>query len=392
MGDTTETYAASISPAWVVSGTGVLLLVLSGWHQFVFRPDWPVGATGHSMPALDVALSVFQLVLMLGFSSGLVYGGVWLGRSRFTAEQRWWVLLWFIMGLAGITAVVMLVQFNQLLDGRGVSKQTVIEELLLASGGGGVVGFFTGLTNAQLRRKRAEVAAQRDAFESLNGFLRHNVLNGLQYITGYADLLTGHVTADKQQYLDTIKTQGEQIVFVVQNARTLTRAIIPDDRQTPMDLSTILADEVDTLATKYDHATVTQTGQDGVYVSAGEMLPAVVQTLLCTLIQQTNDDTPSMDVTLETTGETGLVIISGSAIPRTDGGLSATEGQDRRYESTFIRDELGIDLIRQVVRRYGGDVWVDSSETHGPAVTLEIPLAQTPNASRRSLRPWRRGS
>lgn len=378
VGETTERLDTSIDPAWFVSGIGVLLFALASWHQLEFGLGLSVGSVG-PVPALDVALSAFEFVLMVGFSLGLVYAGVWLARSPFTAEQRWWVLLWFIMGLAGVTAVVMLVQFNQLLDGRGVSRQTVIEELLLAAGGGGVVGLFTGLTNAELRRKRAEVAAQRDAFESLNAFLRHNVLNGMQYITGYADVLTDRVDGDDdRRYLETIKTQGEQIVFVVQNARTLTKAIVPEGTQTTVNLSTTLAREVDTLARKYDHATVTRTIQEEVYVSAGEMLPAVVRTLLCALVQRSTEETPSVDVTLETTGGRGLVTISGSAIPYPDGGQVATDDRARGRESTFIRDELGLGLVRQVLRQYGGDVWFDHAEADGQTVKLELPLARSP--------------
>lgn len=332
------TFSAGSGPARFVSSIGVLLFVLSVWHYLVFGLRAP-----SPRPALGAALTLFEFVLMLGFSAGLVYAGVWLGRSHFTVEQRWWVVLWFIMGVAGVVAVAMLVQFNQILDGRGVSRQSVVEELLLAAGGGGVVGLFTGLTNAELRQKRAEVATQRDAFESLNDFLRHNVLNGMQYIVGYADVLADSVGDDDREYLETIRTRGEDIVFVIQNARTLTQAITSDGRQRPVDLSTVLADEVNAMADRYDHVTVSRTIQDSVRVSGEETLPVVVRSLLGTLVQQTSDEAPAVNVTLETTDGTGLVTFSSPTIPQPDGDSSAVE-TDR--ESAFVADELGLDLVR----------------------------------------------
>lgn len=365
-------FRAGSGPAWFVSAIGVLLFVLSIWHYLVFGLRSPVEET-----ALGAALTLFEFVLMLGFSAGLMYAGVWLGRSPFTVEQRWWVVLWFIMGVAGVVAVVMLVQFNQILDGRGVSRQSVVEELLLAACGGGVVGFFTGLTNAELRQRRSEVAAQRDAFESLNDFLRHNVLNGMQYVLGYADVLAESVGDDDRAYLETIRTQSEDIVFVIQNARALTRAITSDGRQLPMDLSTVLAEEVDAMTDRYDHVTVSRTIQDGVHVSGEETLPVVVRSLLATLVQQAGDEAPAVTVTLEATDGTGLVTFSSPTIPQPDGDSSAL-GADAGRNSAYVADELGLDLVRQVVQRYGGDVWYDGSGDHGAAVKLELPLAESP--------------
>lgn len=374
--DTSQTVETWLSPGWIVSGIGILLLTMSGWYYSGFTLASFGGAGDGAARTVEAVLLLFELVVMVTFSTALVYGGYWLSRTRLTTEHQWWVVLWVVMGLAGVSAVVALVQFNQLLDGRGLDAQTIVEELLLAAGGGGIVGFFTGVTNAELRQTRAEVTAQRDAFESLNAFLRHNVLNGLQNIVGYADLLADRVENDDQQYLEGIRSRSDQVLFVVDNARALTREIASDPDATPVDLSAMVVDETRRLAAEYEDATLERTITDEVHVDGGEKLPAVLRSLIGTLIQQANETEPTIDVTLEAAGGTGLLTLAGPNIPQADGDATRAATASPAGESAFVRDELGLDLTRQVVRQYGGDVWLDGAEDGGAVVKLQLPLTR----------------
>lgn len=369
--------AVGVSPAWFVSGLGLALIAVTGLYFYAFGLGVADPIAGPADPAVELGLSMLEVVLMVGFAVATIAAGVWLHRSRFTTEQQWWVVLWVVMGLAGVSAVVVLVQFNQLLDGRQISRQTMLEELLIGAGGGSIVGFFTGLTNAELRLKRSEVESQRDAFEALNDFLRHNVLNGMQHVLGYADLLTPGSSEEDRGYLETITTRGEEIVFVVQNARALTEAIAREEPRTTVDLSAVLLSELEPLAGRYEAVTVTRTIPEAVEVVAGEQVPVVVRSLLTTLFQEAEAKDPNVEVTLQRTDRTGLVSISTPAIPSTDGSggsLATDEGEDGP-ESSYLRDELGIDLVREVVQREGGNVWIARKEGTDAVVQLEFPLA-----------------
>jgi hypothetical protein len=124
--------------AWVISGIGLTLAGLSLWYLIIVKAIY-IGAVPGSGPT-TVLLSVIEVVLLTGFSLVLVYGGYWLATSPFDTERLWWAGLWTMIGLAGVVTLVALVFAFQVSQGQVVNQPTLVQEMLLAAGGGASVG------------------------------------------------------------------------------------------------------------------------------------------------------------------------------------------------------------------------------------------------------------
>ena len=355
---------------WFIGGVGGVLTLLSIWYAVAFSP--PAQFTPH--PSVAFGLHALEVVLMILFSLSILYVSYWYRGSDYTNEQKWWVGLWLVMGLSGVVAVVVLVQSNQVSEGRGIATQTIVEELLLAAGGGAIVGLFTGMNNADLRREQEQTASQRDTFEFVNDFLRHNVLNGMQEIVGYASLLEGEYDDRADKYLGHVRRRGERITYLIQNIRTLAQSVASAPDLGPVDLSSVLAEVLEESESQFPDATFERSLESGVHVRADRFLPTLYSTLLSDAVGHAVRDAPRVVVSLERNGDHAVVRIvdDGLAVPEDD-----VEGYFQRGGERAERAEPGLGqyLLEMFAERYNGDVWVDSDEESGAVLGMSFPLA-----------------
>ena len=128
---------------------------------------------------------VVPLVLGLGlaaFGVALVVADVDPSLVRTTAR-------WCVVGTGGMLVLVVLTLVGSNLEGMAdlqtVRSQTYLSNFLI---GGSVGGTLTGLYAARNRRQRRALEQQSNRLEVLNRMLRHEVLNSVQVIRGYAGL------------------------------------------------------------------------------------------------------------------------------------------------------------------------------------------------------------
>jgi len=367
--------------SWFVSGVGIVLAGLSLWYVIVFRALSP--ATNSAGPA-GLVLTILELVLLGGFSAVLVYAGYWLATSQFDSHQLWWAGLWTVLGLAGIVAIVALLQSSQLSQGRAIAEVTVVEELLLAAGGGGIAGLLIGISTVRSMRSQERVERQRDTLEFVNELLRHNVLNGMQVVLASARLVEEEFDTDDPDpaavtdALDHIDDRGEEIVDLVENVRVLAKSVSGEVACGPVDLSSMLRTKVRTTDGAHPEATVEVDAESEVMVSADDLLPAVFENLLANAVEHSDRATPHVEVSLRSEPAVGVAVVTvaddGPGIP--DEYKQAYFGPGEQDESS-VGQGLGLYLVETLVDRYGGDVTVTDNEPRGARFRVELPIADS---------------
>jgi signal transduction histidine kinase len=359
--------------SWVISGAGIVLAGLTLWYVIVFRAlAIPAGPNQFA----TLLLRGLEILLLGLFSIVLVYAGYWLAASPFDDQKRWWAGLWTMVGLAGIVAIVALVQSTQLQSGEPLTAPSLVEELLIAAGGGGLAGLLIGISTVRATRSREQVKRQRDTLEFMNELLRHNVLNGMQLILGQAELLRAELEAGRIDHdeardrLASMEARGEDVVDLVENVRTLSRSMSDDVERGPTDLSRIIHAEVATARDTYD-ATIETEIPEGLTVDADDLLGDVVGNLLSNAVEHGDTDHPNVRVAAERDGDRVVVTVA-------DDGPGIPDEYKSRYlepgeqDAASVGQGLGLYLVDTLVTSYGGDVRIEDNEPRGTVVTVEL--------------------
>jgi signal transduction histidine kinase len=354
--------------SWFVSGLGVVLAGLSLWYVIVFRALSVTADTG----APEVVLGLLEVTLLGGFSAVLVYAGYWLASSQFDSRQRWWAGLWTVVGLTGIVALVALLQSSQLSQGRALAEVTVVEELLIAAGGGGIAGLLIGISTVKSMWNQDRVERQRDTLEFVNELLRHNVLNGMQVVLGNAALVEEELQREDPDEaavadaLDHIEDHGDDIVELVENVRVLARSMSGEVSGGPVDLSALLHEKADTAAGGHPNATFETDIEPGVTVAADELLSAVAENLLRNAVEHNDRAAPERGRAVLTVADDG---------PGIPDEFKQTYFGPGEQDEDSVGQGLGLYLVDTLVDRYGGIVRVTDNEPRGARFEVELPLA-----------------
>lgn len=244
----------------------------------------------------------------------------------------------------------------------------------------GEITHYVGFQQDATDRKRFEqtLKSQRDNLEVLNQMLRHDIRNELQLVVGRAELLREHVPEDGPDHVDTIATAARDAVALTHTAQNLSEAMLNSESSLqPMLLSTVLREEIDDVASGFEDAAIRVKGDiPDIKVAADEMLNSVFQNLLRNAIQHNHKARPQ--VTVSTARDDGSVVVKvaddGPGIPDALKSEIFTHGE-KGLESDGTG--IGTYLVKTLVERYGGDVWIDDNEPEGTIFSVQLPIYES---------------
>ena len=225
-------------------------------------------------------------------------------------------------------------------------------------------------------RKKYErtLKRQRDNLEVLNQVVRHDVRNALQPVIAYAGVLREYVDDDGDEIRRKILEAGREAVDITQTAGEVTKVLLRSETdRTPIAVRPILEAEVDDMRSSHDRAIIAvEKRLPDAEALADDMLESVFRNLLNNAIVHNDKQLPKVEVSA--TADDGVVRIrvadNGPGIP------------DDRKEQIFDEGErsldsegtgLGLYLVRTLVDRYGGDVWVEDNDPEGSVFVVELP-------------------
>ena len=220
----------------------------------------------------------------------------------------------------------------------------------------------------ELRQRNAELAL-------LNQVVRHDIRNDVAVILGWGDGLEPHVDDEGQDYLDRMLNAGEHITNITETVGDFLDVLEGDSDPElhPVDLESVLTNEIDKARSAYDNTTITVEGDlhDGLEVVATDLLSSVFRNLLNNAVSHNDKPEPEITVTVADDGETVSVGIAdnGPGVP------------DSQKDEIFGRGEMGLEssgsgiglyLVDTLVGMYDGKVILGDNDPEGSVFTVTL--------------------
>ena len=352
-------------------------LVIAGIGFFLTR--FTVTLAVYESPARFYLAGVVPLVLGLGlaaFGVALAVAGVEASLVRTAA-------VWCVAGTVAMLVLVVLTLLGStaggLPDPEAVRSRAYLSNFLI---GGSVGGTLTGLYASRNRRQRAELRHQANRLEVLNRLLRHEVLNALTAIRGYAALGDGGTRDPRaviEEYSTAIEGTIEEVKYLTRSAR------LSEGRDGPTDLGRCLDRSLATVRGSHPDADVSvDAPPDPPAVLANDRLERAFTHLLENAIVHSPDEEPAVEVSVTT--RTNAVRVSvrdhGPGLPERQQRVLET-GEVTRYDDP--RSGYGLNVVRLLVESYRGSIETDVGPD-GSTVTVVLPRAEPGGAGLRSTR------
>jgi signal transduction histidine kinase len=222
------------------------------------------------------------------------------------------------------------------------------------------------------------LSTRNDQLELLNGVLRHDIRNDVTVILGYAAALAEQAGDSTTEKLDRIRDAGDHIVELTEVASELVESQFSEGsvELAPVQLATVLTEEVENRQDTFDDATITMVDQPPVAtVMANGMLSSVFRNLINNAVQHNDVAEPTVEISADR--QDGWVQVrvadDGPGIPDSvAGSLYASETKGLDSEGTG----LGLSLVERLVEIYGGDVRMEPAEPRGTVFEVELPIAE----------------
>jgi len=220
----------------------------------------------------------------------------WRYRRDIEASLVRTTAVWCVIGASTMLVLVVLTLVGSTTGGfpefATIRSQAYLSNFLI---GGSVGGTLIGLYASRNRRQRYSLRQQTHRLKVLNRLMRHEVLNAVAVIGGYAtstDQGTGDSEAVIREQLDAIERTIEEVKYLTRDERA----------GTSIDLSGPLSESVATVRDRYPDAAISvESMPDGTRVFANERLTQVFTHLLENAVAYGPSAGPGVEVTIEQT-------------------------------------------------------------------------------------------
>lgn len=319
------------------------------------------------------------------FVVGLGAAGYWLAHERISTDRYARVARWCwgtAVGFVLLNAVAMLVTARL-----GVWQYVAWARWALAIGAGtgvliGVIeawGIETALRTQRARVRADALEAQRDLLDYLNGLLRHEVLNSVGVIDGYASLLTGGNEPETEEYRygETISRQSRELQAVIEDVRVLLAAAQGTPEFVTVSLHDLLVEEAVRIEATHDAVEIDVAVPEGTTVAGDSLLRRVFANLLSNAVE--HDDGPATRVSVRATEGADTVAVT----VEDDGPGLPDHVVDTLFQrpETHVNHGLGLYLVRTLVTYYGGEIELVETGADGTVFRVELPRRAGPDAA-----------
>ncbi|MFA9516044.1 PAS domain-containing sensor histidine kinase [Halopenitus sp. H-Gu1] len=201
--------------------------------------------------------------------------------------------------------------------------------------------------------------------------LRHNLRNDLGIVRGYAETI-------QQEAPDPLATQAKQIVdhsnhllSLAEKQRKITQILSAEPQLNSVNAVQIIRDQAEMLSSEYPEARINLHLPDEATVLATEGLATAIEELVRNSIIHTDQDVPTVDVTVTETDSRVDIHVSdtGPGIPEMEQQVVAGEEE---IEPLYHGSGLGLWLVSWIVRRSSGTLSFGENEPRGSIVTISL--------------------
>ncbi|KAB1197557.1 MULTISPECIES: ATP-binding protein [Haloferax] len=344
------------------------------------------------LESIDATTTLGEFLLgqatFLALGLGLTVFGIGLSVSSYDESFVNTIATWSLLGTVSMVLVLGLT-FVGIGDAAmvGTATQSVLVANVLI--GGSIGGVLTGFRAALNSQNRRELSKQADRLTVLNRILRHEVLNKVNVIRGYADL-GAEQTAAGTSSLQVIQRNADRIDDSITELRAIVGPV--GERPVSTDVLSALRAAVDDVSADYPSATITLDvdAPDDVRALADAHVDTALRHLLDNAVVHAERDDPSVSVAVSTTPDSVEIAIEdeGPGIPD---DVAAVLEERNLPEYDDPTNGFGLTLVRLlIVDKYGGGVDVETTG-EGSVVGVELARPNTNSlaaASEYGVPPW----
>ncbi|WP_251331222.1 sensor histidine kinase [Haloplanus pelagicus] len=319
----------------------------------------------------DASLVGFLLsdapVLVAGF--GLTAFGFGLAMSSRDSAEAAVVARWCLLGTGAMAAVIGLTYAAVW----PVAPSTT-EARLIANGlvGGAVGGTLTGVWSVRARRHRRDVSRQADRLTVLNRLLRHEVLNKVNVIEGYASVGGGQADGGRPaEPWDVVRRHADAIDDTIDVVGMLTAGEDPY----PVDLREHVERAVESVRRTHPSATVELDAVPAVEVCGSAHLHVLFEHLIENAVVHDDRPTSTVRVSVDAADPTRSV-----RVRIVDDGPGLPPAQQRLVRDQVTPEEddpqsgFGLALARLMLDDVDGDLTVETPVADGRGTALTVGL------------------
>jgi signal transduction histidine kinase len=221
-------------------------------------------------------------------------------------------------------------------------------------------------------RQQRTLRRRRDQMEFFNSILQHDMLNGMNVIRARGERLAETLDGDDREHAETIVDWSDDIIDLTEKVRSVLKTL-SEDGMTEMqqrDLGDVLDAAADRARSMSADCAV-DNRVDDIEVAADELLEDVFGNLFLNAVEHGGDD-----VNVDVTATVGDVFV---AIRIADDGPGIPPARRRQV---FERGQkgsgstgtgFGLYFVDSMVESYGGNIWIEGSDSGGTAFVLELP-------------------
>lgn len=320
----------------------------------------------------DVDIGLVVATVTAGILSGtFVFIGYWMHHTGIAEDTIWTVARWSAVGLSFPVVLGIIVihtnpasLFQTLVPGIFINLIAV----------GGVVGLLVGLV-LEMHREQADLRRLNQRNTVLNRVLRHNIRNDMSVMQLHLDLLEDDATIDANGSLDAIRRKIDEVVSTSDTARRIDELDSDSIEDGPIEIVELIEERIDIVSRTHPDVTFDLDLPDAAWADVGPVFESVVDNVVENAIEH-NDGVPQISISVDPSRVSNVPVrISidddGPGIP--DAEIEMLE----RGEETQLEHGtgLGLWLVKWVVDTYGGDIRIDSSDSVGTRVEIDVPSA-----------------
>ncbi|TQQ81187.1 sensor histidine kinase [Halonotius terrestris] len=227
---------------------------------------------------------------------------------------------------------------------------------------------------AALDRLSTTLANREQMLVVFNRFLRHNLRNELNVVTGYATELKEEVSdPDAEQQVERITAAAESVLSTAERARFTDQLLDPNrDEREPRELVAILTDEIETVTDEYPDLSVELTTPESVSVPAAETLSVAVRELITNVaVHGGESPTVRLSVTLAADGDAVDIRVADDG-PGLPPGEAAVVNGEQEVTPLTHSSGFGLWLANWVVEQHDGELSIPETND-GTTVVIRLP-------------------
>jgi signal transduction histidine kinase len=329
----------------------------------------------------DAELDGYLEVVLLGVPVVVLFGAiVWMAESEVDRSLHYRVVAW----TTGTSVLFLLAVSTSLfvLDPQYDRGEHLLM-LLMSAGFGASMGTVTGIVETRSihygrAQERTAVEARRRKHEQrrleyLNQYLRHEVLNEVNKINGYADLVATRLDDDDaREWVEVIEQSSAEVGTFIASIRSIMNDDTENLHVRPTDVTAVAETTADRVRTTGDGTDVVVDAPGPVYAAAGDLLDRVFVNLVENAVEHCAD--PSVRITVRTEGETVTVGV------RDDGPGIPDDARETLFDPPEAGDHgYGLFLSQHLVELYGGRLELDETGPDGTVFTMRLDAAGAPD-------------